>query len=97
MSPTRLKDMRWDLPGYNGSDGLSLESPRISISKVSYNVNEMTADIEVRFRELKGEARYEHSRVFVYALSEDSQESISAENVQNFIAQVFPDAVLVVK
>jgi len=96
MTPKRLKDQRWDLPEFKWDDKTTLVNPRFRIESVNYNAPMLTALIEVRFRENKGAANFEHSRSFPYVLQADSQESISAENVQQFIEAVFPDAVEVV-
>jgi hypothetical protein len=93
MTPKRLKDCRWDLPSFKIEDGSVLNQPRIRIENVNYNAPSLTALIEVRFRENSGLANFEHARTFTYQLQEDSQESISAENVQEFITTVFPTAV----
>jgi len=47
------------------------------------------------FQELQGTAAFKHARSFPYTLTDDAQESISAENIEQFIAVVFPDAVQV--
>jgi len=93
MTPKRLKDCRWDLPSFELEDGSILNQPRIRIENVNYNAPSLTALIEVRFRENLGIANFEHARTFTYVLQEDSQESISAENIQEFITIVFPEAI----
>ena len=93
MTPKRLKDLRWDLPELKWDDKTTLVNPRFRIENVNYNAPSLTALIEVRFRENKGAAAFEHSRSFAYQLDEESAESISAENVQQFIEAVFTDAV----
>jgi hypothetical protein len=93
MIPKRLKDCRWDIPNYQWDDTTLLNNPRIRIENVNYNAPTLTALIEVRFRENQGAAAFEHSKVFPYILQEDSQESIGAENVQLFIAAIFPNAI----
>lgn len=92
MTPNRLKDKRWDLTDFTLEDGTVLNGPRIRIENINYNAPTLTAMIDVRFSENQGSANYEHSRTFPYTLAEDSQESISAENVELFITAVFPNA-----
>jgi hypothetical protein len=93
MTPKRLRDCRWDLPEFEWDENYFLNEPRIRIENVNYNAPSLTALIEVRFRENQGAANFEHSRSFSYQLDEESAESISAENVQQFIEAVFTDAV----
>jgi hypothetical protein len=93
MTPKKLRDFRCDLPEFEWDEDYSLNEPRIRIENVNYNAPTLTALIEVRFRENKGAAAFEHSRSFSYQLDEESAESISAENVQQFIEAVFTDAV----
>ena len=95
MTPIRLRDLRWDIPSFSLEDGTVLNQPRIRIQNVNYNAVDLTALIEVRFRENQGAANFVHSRTFPYVLTDDSQESIGAENVQQFINYVFPDAVII--
>lgn len=94
MTPKRLKDIRWDLPTYD-LEGTILRQPRIQIVNVIYNTETLTALVEVVFQELQGTAAFKHARSFPYTLTDDSQESISAENIEQFISVVFPDAVQV--
>ena len=94
MTPKRLKDIRWDMPSFD-LDGTILKQPRIQIANVLYNTETLTALVEVVFRELQGKAAFRHSRSFPYTLTEGAQESISAENIEQFIAAAFPDAVIV--
>lgn len=94
MTPKRLKDIRWDMPSYD-LDGTILKQPRIQIVNVLYNTETLTALVEVVFRELRGEAAFRHARSFPYTLTDDAQESISAENIEQFIAIAFPSAVIV--
>lgn len=93
MTPSRLRDKRWDLTDFTLEDGTVLNGPRIRIENINYNAPTLTAMIDVRFSENQGAANYEHSRTFPYTLEADSQESISAENVQAFIESIFPDAI----
>lgn len=95
MTPQRLKDLRFDLEEFDWQ-GTILNQPRFRIEAVNYHAPTMTAMIEIRFRENKGEAHFEHAQQFAYQLPEGSEESISAENIQSFISQVFPNASLVV-
>jgi hypothetical protein len=94
MTPTRLKDIRWDLESIDWQ-GITLNQPRFRIESINYNTPTLTALVEIRFRENQGAANFEHSQVYPYTLSGDSQESISAENVENFISAVFPNAIKV--
>jgi hypothetical protein len=93
MTPKRLKDLRWDIPEFQWDENTTLTNPRFRIENVNYNAPSLTALIEIRFRENQGAAAFEHSRSFPYVLQSDSQESISAENVQEFISTIFPDAI----
>jgi hypothetical protein len=58
------------------------------ILNVNYDVVNRVADVVCEFREIT----FPVVRGFTYPLQEDSQESISAENVQEFIDFIFPDA-----
>ena len=94
MTPKRLKDLRWDISAIDWK-GITLNQPRFRIESVNYNTPTLTALVEIRFKENRGAANYEHSEIYPYTLTDDSQESISAENIEQFISVVFPDAVQV--
>lgn len=92
MTPKTLKETRWAMPDFTTQDGLTLSFPRIRIKSVNYDVDKRIATVEVGFREAKGDANFEHFRYFQFSLPEESEESISAENVKLFIKSTFPAA-----
>ena len=94
MTPPRLKDLRWDIDIINWQN-TSLNEPRFRIESVNYDAATLTALIEIRFRENRGFANYEHSQIYSYTITDDAQESISAANIEQFIAVTFPNAVQV--
>lgn len=89
MTPKQLRDCRWMIPSFTLEDDRVLTNATMRILNVNYDVVNRVADVVCEFREIT----FPVVRSVAYPLQEDSQESISAENVQLFIEAIFPDAV----
>ena len=88
MTPKQLRDCRWMVPSFTLEDDRVLTDATMRILNVNYDVVNRVADVVCEFRE----NTFPVVRGFKYPLQEDSQESISADNVQLFIEAIFPDA-----
>jgi hypothetical protein len=89
MTPKQLRECRWMIPSFELEDGRVLTNSTMRILNVNYDVVNRVADVVCEFREIT----FPVVRGFAYPLQEDSQESISAENVQEFVDFIFPDAI----
>lgn len=90
----QLKDYRWYLEGeHEVFPGLLLNNITIRIISVHYTAETRVARNEVAFTE--GDGIYKNVRSFNFTLPDESQESISAENIADFIQMNFPEAILI--
>lgn len=91
-----LKDYKWLVEGeYQFSDDLRLRDAIISIKSVHYDAETRVATNEVCFVDGGERGLFKHVRSIAFTLPSESQESISAENVADFIELNFPTAILI--
>jgi hypothetical protein len=89
MRAQKLRDIKWIIETVSFDDGQFMTNATMEIVAVTYNVKSMTASIDVRF----SEGSYGVIKTYLYELDQDSEESISTENINQFISQALPSAV----